>query len=479
MPTLEFVGQSVQDSDQIQSDPSRLVNMYRQNLDGSPILRGVLGTEEFAALDGVFLRAMHEFDNRVYVALGGKVWKVRRTGSAVTIGDIVDAGHTTIVVNNGILNIAAGGSYYTLTTDGAIAEPATGAFSSVGSVAFLGQRTIITEYQGRRISWSDVADGAAFNALNFATAESSYDDILRSVVIGAQLWIFKKESVERWYLTGSGDATQFIAPVSGATIGRGLKSFGLLATLPNGAFFVGSDNKVYMAGEGVQVVSARGVETSIANNSPTHCFYYQDAGQEHCVVRFGDRPAWVYDLTTGEWHERAEGFLRQWSATDAVKAWGAYYIGTEDGKIQQLTRNSEDVAGPLLRQCTSRFFPVKRRRVGEVQVRPSVGETDLRSAAWVLDAGDGFALDAGMGTALRIGTYDSELIAAQMMFEFSSDRGRTWGREIWRGLGAQGRFETLVRLRSLGYYEDTVTMRITISEPFDTSIPASLDVEVA
>jgi len=476
---VEFVGQSVRDGDNAQSDPSRLVNFYRYNLGGTPVLRSVLGTEAFAEIDAVFLRALHEYDGKVFAALGGNLYKVRKSGVSVLMDSITDSAQTSISVNNGIITIAAGGDYANFTVAGAKTTPATGAFSSVGSVAFLGQRTIITELNGRRISWSDVTDPATFDGFNFATAESSYDDIVRGVVIGSQYWVFKKESIERWYLTGSGDATQFLAPIAGASLGRGLKSFNLLTTLPNGAFFVGSDGKAYIVGEGMQPVSTRGVETSIKTDDPTHCLYYQDEGQEFCVIRFGNRPAWVYDLTTGEWHERAEAFDRPWSAIASVKAWGDHYVGTDTGLINRLARVNTDVSGPLIRSAVSRTleFEGKGRVISNITFAPTVGQSRIMEASEILDAGGGEALDVD-GGVLAMYITDPDAIEARALFEISSDRGQTWRREMWRGLGLRGEYDKVVNLRALGQHRNA-NIRMTISEPSDTAIVSTADVVVA
>ena len=476
---FEFVGQSVSDSDNIQSDPSRLVNFYRYNLDGQPVLRGVLGTESFAKINSVFMRAMHEFRDRIYTAIGGNLYKIRKSGVSVLMDSITDDEQTDIAVNNGIITVAAGGDYYNFTTGGVKTMPSTGAFSDVGSVAFLGQRTIITERDGRRFGWSEVTDPATFDGLNFATAESSYDNIVRGVAIGSQYWVFKEDGIERWYMTGSGDSTRFLAPIAGAALGRGLKAFNLLTEVPNGAFFIGSDGKAYMVGEGTQPVSTRGVETSIEVNNPTHCFYYQDEGQEFCVLRFSDRPAWVYDLTTGEWHERAEAFDRPWSAIASVKAWGAHYVGTDTGLIHKLARVNTDVSGPLIRSAVSRTlkFGGQGRIIRRVEFAPTVGDTDLRPPAGILSTDPDIALDVD-GSALWVDMGFPRLMETQVLFELSGDRGQTWGREIWRGLGLRGGYDRVVSLRALGQHRNA-NIRLTVSEPFDTSFLSTADVEVA
>ncbi|WP_230685880.1 hypothetical protein, partial [Streptococcus pneumoniae] len=69
--------------------------------------------------------------------------------------------------------------------------------------------TVLTELNGRRFQWSDIADASNLPGLNFSTADGRDDDILRPFQINGQLYIWKETSHEIWYLTGGAGAEAF------------------------------------------------------------------------------------------------------------------------------------------------------------------------------------------------------------------------------------------------------------------------------
>ncbi|WP_306127935.1 hypothetical protein [Roseovarius sp. MMSF_3350] len=496
MPVVQWVGQSLQDDDNQQSNTSRLLNLYRERHGDKYILKSVLGTSILVDLPSVFIRAMEEIEGELYAVNGGKLYRIdggtgptrqfaelggewyevqsgginpggggimpvdpddttcRVSGfvDAVEIGTISDAADTTMAGNNGAITIAAGGEYYNVASDGTVTTPLTGAFDNVGSVDFIGQRTVITEKNGRRFGWSDVADSTSFDGLDFASAESRDDDIIRGMAIGPQYWIFGERSIERWYLTGSGESTTFLQPVSGADVDFGLKAFGLVSKFPNGAFFVGTNNKVLLiSGGSMKPVSTRGVETSITQGRPQSCFYYQDEAHEFCVIQFKDRPAWVYDLVSNEWHERAEGIeFGPWSASVSAKHNGVFFVGTASGQIRRLERSNKEADGPLWRRAISSTLENdgKRFTVSRVQMQVATGIVDVSGRA------------------------------PEIMFRMSKDRARTWGRERWRDTGVKGDYDKLVTLNALGQYR-RATLEATMTDKAEIPLESTAFIEVA
>lgn len=480
MPAVEFVGQSMDDPDNTPSNPSRLVNVYRENVgDGRKALKSVLGTEAFAQMDGVFLRAMEEINGRVYIAHGGKLWQMFETSAIESLGEVTNDAETTISGNNGSVCIVAGDSYY-VWGGSTLSQPTAGAFSDFGSVTFFGQRTILTERGGRRVQWSDVADPSTLDALNFATTEARDDNNLRAMPFGGELWIFKEASIERW-----GQQTDGPAAISGAVHDVGLKGYNLLTKIQNGGFFVGSDNKAYLCAPGGQLkpVSTVAVETSISFEEPQACFYYQDEGHEFCVITFQNRPAWVFDLGMGEWHERAEGRNGAWRVAGCVEAYGHFFVGNLTGGIYKLTRNNADVGGPLYRTMVSRNFQRdgQRFRVSRLQFNGSVGkwqkDATLDQSPDALKAGTGEALQAGEGAALKAGDV-TPADTYKCLMRFSQDRAKTFGSYKEKSLGARGEYETQITKRSIGQFRNFV-VELSCAEPVDVVFEATAVLEVA
>ncbi len=444
MPFVEFVGQSRKDDDFAQANTSRLINVYREPGEDGFVLKSVPGTTLFADIDAVFLRAMQAVNGDVYAVCGGELHQITSGGSISTLGQVED-GDATISGNNGKVAVAAGGDYYVW--DGStLNTPTGGSFDAVGSVEFIGQVTVMTELNGRRFQWSDVADAETLGGLDFATAEGRDDNILRAVVINGNLWLMKEESCEIWYPTSAG-----FSRVNGGVLDTGLKAFGLVAKFDGGAFFVGDDGIAYITnGAGLQPVSIPPVETDISQGQARRCFYYEDEGHKFCVIQFNDRVAWVYDLSTGEWHNRGAGTeLNPWRVVSAVKAWGYWHVGGDLGQILRLGRTNADFDGPLVRKITSRTL-----KTGEYQ-------TLVR-----------LELLGRMGVSAVSGR------EPQMYIRVSKDSGKTWSNEKWRSFGAVGDYDARLVWRALGTARQW-TVEATISDAVELPLKAQAILEVA
>jgi hypothetical protein len=452
MPTLEFVGQSARDSDFEMAQSSRLVNYYREPIPGAGqaryALKSVLGTASFADLGKLLLRRIGVVSGTLYAVAADTLYSVTTAGAATEIGTTTVGANCTIAGNNGVVTVAGGGKYYTW--DGTtLAEPTAGAFSSFGSVTFLGNYTVLTEYNGRRFQWSDLADPDTLDALNFATAEGRDGDLIRGEAISGNLWLFKSDSHEIWTLTGQGGASAF-SRLAGGVRDVGLKAYSLFTRFDGGAFFVGDEGTCYIiAGGRLQPVSLPAVESAIAAETPTNCFYYEDEGHKFCVVRFENRPAWVYDIATGEWHERAEGTdFGAWGALDSANFNGSWRVGTIFGVITTLTRNNADTTGEMRRTAVSRtlYGDGQRFSVRELEFRGRFGKPNLGREA-------------------------------KAFVRISRDNGLTWGQPMDVHLGDQGEYRSRAILRRLGA-DRQFTVEWNMSDETDFSVLADARVEV-
>ena len=482
LATVEFVGQSRQDVDNRGADPSRLLNLFREPSSDRTrhVLKSVLGTATFAETSGVFMRAMKEVSGTIYAVAGGSLYSVSSTGVVTTLGSVTDSTDTSISGNNGKVTIAAGGNYYVW--DGStLSTPAAGAFSDFGGVEFLGQYTVLTEQGGRRVQWSDAADPTTLGALNFATAESTDDNCVRPVAVSGNLWIFKEQSIEIWYPTGG---TDVFAPLSGGTREIGLKAYRLVSKFPNGAFFVGSDGIVYVTnGSNIQPISTTAVESAIEAGGATQAFYYEDEGHKFCVLRFSNRPAWCYDISTGEWHERGEGVNHDaWPMVATVNAYGNWYAGSDLGSIYKLTRNNVDVSGPLMRRAISRtlFDSGRRFRVNLLELYANMGENSLQASVpvYVTDE-DGLPIVDEYGYYIALGTTIAEIpLQAQLWIRVSRDHGNTWGPQKSRNFGTLGDYGNRAVWRNMGRFR-FMNVEFSCSAQADLQFYSSSRVELS
>lgn len=418
MPQIEFVGQSARDGDNIAGNPSRLINAYREPITSGGraaySIKSVLGTAPYLSSPGLFTRALAVVDGTMYSAAGGNLYRVGAV--LVDAGAIEDDENTTISGNEGKVTVVAGGEYSLL--DGVtMTNPTAGAFADFGAVDYLGGYTILTERNGIRFQWCDYANPASLPGLNFASADATDEKLTRPLVLNGLLYLFKPNSFEVWFPTNDAGAKAFMRQAGG--VGEvGLKSFNLITRFPSGAFFVGSDNRAHIIAGSVQPVSIPPVETALKQNRPRACFTYEDEGHTFCAITFVDGLAWVYDVATGEWHERAEGVqLQPWGVTCAAKWQGEWYCGHDDGSIRRFDRVSVDGTQPLIREVTSRtlYQDGARFPVSEVELFPRQGFTSGLIELFVSRDGGVTWSDAKPRTIGPVGNYG--------------------GRVIWRALG--------------------------------------------
>ncbi len=450
---VEFVGQSARVGDNRAANTSRLVNCYRVRIDGSETdryLESVLGQAAFADLGTIWTRAFKKVGDTFYAVADGSLYAIDADGVVSSLGAVVNAEDATISGNLDNVAVASGGTYYVW--DGAaLTSPATGNFADIGSVDYLGGYTVYTQRGGRRWGWSDPLDAKTLPALNFATAEAKDDDCLRVLAVQGNAWIFKETSIEIWYLTGQAGADAFVR-MAGGVIDTGLKAFGLVTLLDNGAFFIGDDNVAYVTtGAGLTPVSVNvpGPTYSIVNEKPQECHYHEDGDHKFCAITFLNRPAWVFDMVTGEWHERAEGENDPWTASGTAESSGTWYSAHKGGKINRMVRSNADVGQALQRRAVSKTLggDGNRFRVAELEFFGRMGFTSLGRAA-------------------------------RAWLKVSGDRGMTWSNERLLSFGEIGEYQNRANLRALGQFRQ-FTAELNISDPDEISVNTIARVRIA
>lgn len=441
MPSFAFAGPAARDDDNAQANSARLLNCYREPIvsggKAAHSIKSVLGMSDFVTMPTLFVRDMATIGGVFYVMAGGNLYSVTEAGAATLLGATVSKTGAMIFGDGSNVCTVSDGRYF-LWDGSTMSEPTKNAFTAIGSGAFLSNYVILTEQDGRRFMWSDLADASTLPALNFATAEGKDDKILRAIVFGNRLWLMKEESIEVWYVTGQAGADAF-SRVIGAGADFGLEAASLVTRSSSAVFFVGSDGRVYQTAGGAPVpIPSPAVETALKQSSPTHCFTYMDEGHEFLCIRFSDRPAWCYDLATGEWHERANGDDNdKWAAEVSAKAFGEWFVGDVTGKVYKLERSNADADSALRRVATS---------------------------GTLYEGGMPFTL-AEVELSARVGKAATEPLVT---LQFSRDSGLTWGDEITRGLGAQGEYGKRIRVHALGQFRQA-TMRISWADANDIS----------
>lgn len=241
---------------------------------------------------------------------------------------------------------------------------------------------------------------------------------------------------------------------------------------------VGTDQVAYYAPTGglPQPVSPANVNQALRDGSPTHCFYYEDRGHRFFVIRFDDRPAWVYDATMGGWHERSSGPDHEpWDIIDSAYCYGHWHLGDRNGKIWRLGETPIDALAPLRRTIVSRpvFNETEVFSVPEVQIMGLFGSYQVEETApnWLLDQ-YGFPILDQLGDYILAdeqGAVETYQRPGKMWVRVSKDNGRNWGLPRVRSIGKVGDTRAEVKLRSLGQYRN-LTLEINLTDPVDVPL---------
>ncbi len=454
----------------------RLVNFYREPLmpggKGGFLLRSVPGMAAFATLGRVFMRDMVAFNDDLMTLCGGVLARITPAGAVTEIASLGDSEASGLAVNTGYVTIAANGGYrvFNGTT---LSAPPTGAITAIGSVAYLGGYTILTERGGRRLQWSALADPTTFSGLDFASAETTDQPITRAVTWQDVLVIFKQNSLEQWARTGLAGPDAF-QRIGGADAEVGLRAYGLVTQFPNGLAFCGNDGRVYLFAGQMQPVSTPPVEVALSENVPERMFYYEWRGHGFLCIGFRDCPAWCYDIATGEWHERDEAG-GPWTARATVKRGAAWHVGDNTGRVSVISGLCRDFGQQIVRRAVS--MPVAQRanfRVSRLELFPRVGQDRQTADATVLDDAvsllsfDSYVLgDAGAdGGRARIG------------LRVSRD-GVRFGDEKIRDLGEAGQYDRKVAWRNLGLFRGVAAFEVRLSADADIPLVSAAEVDVA
>jgi hypothetical protein len=368
MTPLVFAAASQVDESLRGKETSRLLNMYPERGGKGPVtLRSVPGLLETTALGGGRVREMISGADGIYAAIGGSF--VRWDGATTTVLGSLPDGVTTMARNATQIAVTSGGKYFVW--DGATFSQIPGqAFLNIGSVDYLNSFFVLTQNDGEAYQYSAAGDATSLAALDFASAETKPDKLRRVVAVNGVLWFLGEDSVEPWQNTTNADLP--FTRLQSSVLEKGLRSTAELTRLDNTFMWVSNEGRAYRQQQFQAVnIGTDAVAASLDAHTDVTAFAYQASNHDFFVLRFGDRPAWVYDPSTQAWSERSTGPTHQpWEVTATVHHNGVWYAGTETGKLCTFS-GYQDRGQPLRREAQSDnlFMAGERFSVDKIDVQ--------------------------------------------------------------------------------------------------------------
>ena len=413
------------------------VNMYPERAEhrarGEVTLRSTPGLTSAATDLGGGTGELFTFQDVLYGVSGGTLYSFDNAGTATSIGTIDTTQPVSIAANRTQMMILVGGTVvfdaqYFLISGTSIV---TGYIYDGTTLTEITDPDFPTGDLGEAVYFSTLADGSAWAALDFFSAESNPDSLRGIITSHGNLLLFGTRQLEYW--TPTGDAALPFQKSQGSEQERGCLAEHSITGLDNTIFFLGDDRVVYKVLDFRPVrVSDHGTEAALeqvalADLENARAFAYTQEGHYFYCLTVGET-TYVYDATISAqmgsaiWHRRTSN-SGPWRVQWYAEAYGNRYGLDEAGTLWVIstTDYSEDGA----------------------------------DVPWEFTVGP-FANDDQNVTCSRVtllcetGTTSDLTADPQVEMDVSKDLGRTWYTKGARSLGETGAYTRTVSWRRNG-----------------------------
>jgi len=438
-------------------DNQRSVNLYpilseSQTSKAVAALRSTPGLQEFTTIGGGGIRGGIESANRAFFVSGRDFYEVLADGTSVNHGSLdTGTGIVTMEENPTQVMLIDGQYGYIFTkSSNAFAKITDGDFPTPSSLTYQDGYFIVTS--GQIYAISGLNDGTAWDLLDRKTVESSPDSLVGIKSDSSNLWAFGTKSTEVFQNTGN--ATFPFQRIPGAIIETGCAAQATIKEIDNALFWLGTDENgdaiVWRSnGYNASRVSTKAIEKKIAestNFNESYSWVYHERGSAFYLLQVkGLNTTLVLDVATGLWHERVyrnpvTGAEEQHRGSVHVFFNKKHLIGDRlTNKIYQMSLDYySDDGDPLVKERITPHYDEARRLIAHAQLE----------------------LDMEVG----VGTQSGQGQNPKVMLQYSDDGGRTWSSELWRDLGAVGKYNSRVKWNKLGMARDRV-YKIRVSDP--------------
>lgn len=394
-------------------------------------------------------RGLLPLPDRLLAVHGTTLYSVDTAGAATAVGTIAGSDPVRMAHNANIATQAL------IVCDAGVYKYQSGAVSLLGDpdlpagavdIVFFDQYFIVALADGR-FFWSGITD-TTFNALDFATAESSPDGLVGIGRIRGEIYLFGDETIEVW--ANSGAASQPFERLPGGRIQSGCASKHTIVELAGSLFWLDEDFMVMRLGGGYdpQAVSDRGVYqavSTITDKTTIQAFGFSVAGHDYYVLT-SPSWTWVYDASTGLWSEWSSKNTDCWRGV-AAEAWA--------GKIVVGSRSE----GTLWAIDESAYSEGDE----EIQLLLRFPRGDTYPAGGVISQID---IDVETGVGRDDDPTNTDRVNPQLTLRWSVDGGKTFKGGRLLAMGAKGEYTKRVRSTRLGSFKDKgVIFQIETTSP--------------
>ncbi len=411
------------------------------------------GLSYFQSLGSGPNRGIWQNGDYMYVVNSNTFYRVANDGTYVDKGTLLTSSGRVDITDNGLEIIVVDGQYgyiYNILADTftQISDPD---FPVCNTVTYLNGYFVVTKVDSGEFYISGLYDGTSWDALDFATAESDPDNLVRVMAENGQLILFGKKTTEFWGDSGAQDFP--FSRVGASAIEWGLAARWSACKFMDSLMFLrknrlGQVQICRMQGYVANPVSTPELEYVISqysNLSNATAFTYMISGNPFYQINFDD-VSWLYNGQSDSWSKLESGGSRHRAEMQINYLDTSYVTDYEDGRIYTFSQDVyTDDGEPIVREMICRH--------------QSAGESVKFGQLWI-EMETGVGLQSGQGSD------------PQIMMSVSRDGGHTWGPEVWRSMGAVGKYRTRCIWNRCGISRDWL-YKFRISDPVKTVFVAA------
>jgi hypothetical protein len=406
-------------------------------------------------------------DDDMYVVNRFTLYKVTNSGSFTSVGTLsTSSGRVDITDNGTQIIIVDGPNGYIYNTDTStftqITDPD---FPGADTVTFLNGYFIVNKPDTGEFFISGLYDGlASWSSLDFATAESNPDNLVRVMADNGQVVLFGPETTEFWSDSGALDFP--FARVGAAAIEWGLAARWSLCKFMDSLIFLrknrlGAVQVCTLSGYNAMPVSNPDMDYIFSQYdgvSNATGFAYMVSGHPFYQINFPSaNESWVYDGLSKEWHQAESGEGRHRGEIQQNFLDKSYVTDYENGKLYLFEDGVyTDDGQPIAREFISRH--------------QSTGNFSFLSKIWLeMEAGVGLQdlPVTGVDPLNNIIRMHKQGYNPQLMMQYSKDGGHTWSNEVWADIGQIGQYDTRAQFNRLGRGRDWL-FKFRVTDPVKT-----------
>ena len=415
---------------------------------------GTPGTTLRKSLGDTPIRGWIAVGDLYYVVHRGTLYEINNAGTATSRGTLnTTSGRVDMAYDGTLILMVDGTNGYTFTIS-------TLTFAQIGDADFPNGARTCTWLDGQFIvddgdsdQFFISANGTSWDALDFATAESQPDGIVRVFEDNGEILLFGETTTEPWGNVGGAEFP--FQPIKGAIVEFGLAARWSLTKFNSGVAGLmknanGQVQVMFIQGYVPRPISTQEIDAVIndyATVSDATGFAYLLGGHPMYQINFPTvMKSWLFDASTTLWTSLEYGLdgerhRGEMSLDYLNKTIIADY---SNGSIYNLDSDTyTDNGTAIAREIIGRHFFRDNQRV-------IVDEL-------FVDFQPGVGLTSGQGND------------PQAMLAVSRDGGITYGNESWTTIGKIGKYLNRVVWRRLGLARDWV-FKIRITDPVKIAI---------